>query len=258
MRTLLLLIALLAPSAARAQTDAAEVLVERAVAAYRQGDLAKAGAFFLEAYELSLVPAQLRNAAKAYQDADDLDHAESLWARFAALEAIGPSERAEAEAQVGLIRERRKLIAAQAEARRAREEAATVRTATVTPTSASVKFQAPRRTLPVGPIITLAAAVAVGVAGAAVYAHADQRLRHLDDQLEIVDDGGLIVGIDRPSAQDQLDQINQERGIAVALGAIAGAAAIAGGVWWLLDPGSTAPLAAVTRGGATLGWVARW
>jgi tetratricopeptide (TPR) repeat protein len=229
------LVLLLMPAPALAQS-AAEVLVERAVAAYKQGDYPKAGAFFLEAYELSGAPAQLRNSAKAYQKADDLERARDLWRRFSELESIEPSERAEAEAQLSLIEERRRAAAAEQEAARAREEAqrAQVRTATVTVTQPPPQ-ETPRFELPIGPVITLAAAVVVGLTGAGLYYHSDTQLDDLDDRLEITDSGGLIVGIDRLAAEDELDDINRERTIAYALAGVAGAAAIAGVVWWLLD-----------------------
>jgi tetratricopeptide (TPR) repeat protein len=230
----LVLVLLLLPVHAFAADKAAEVLVERAVAAYKQGDYGKAGAFFLEAYELSRVPAQLRNAAKAYQAADDLERAEDLWSQLAAIESLSTSERAEAEAQLQVIEERRKAITAEEEAARAREEALRARTATVA-SAPPVTAEAPKFRLPVGPVVTLAAAVAFAAAGGGLYYHSDTKLRDLDDRLSIKDDDDLIVGIDRLAAEDELEGVNRERTIAYALAGVAGAAALTGVVWWLLD-----------------------
>ncbi len=245
MRIAIVLLLLFAPAGARAEKSAASVLVERAVAAYKQGDFAKAGSFFHEAYELSHAPEQLRNAAKAYQKADDLDSAEASWREFTELDGIGASERSEAEAQLALIAEKRRSIAAEEEARRAREEAARVKTATVA-VAAPAPVE-PRSVLPVGPIVTLAAAVAVGIAGGAVYWHSEQRLSRLDDQLEIKDSEGRIVGVNRLDAEDQIDAINDEHIVAFALAGVAGAAAIAGAVWWILGL-DTAPAVSVEGG----------
>src|SRR5688572_7826266 len=210
MRALLIALLLL-PLEARAQA-AAEVLVERAVAAYKNGDYSKAGAFFLEAYEISGAPAQLRNAAKAYQKADDLERAEDLWQQLSAIESISPAERSEAEAQLGLIEERRKAITAEEEAARAREDALRARTATAAVQAVPAEDRSFR--LPIGPVVTLAAAIAVGLSGAAVYVHSDMQLDELDERLEMKDSDALITGIDRFDAMDELDGINRERTIA--------------------------------------------
>jgi tetratricopeptide (TPR) repeat protein len=233
---LLLALAQVAPTPALAQPPA-EVLVERAVAAYKAGDYSRAGALFFDAYELSKASAQLRNAAKAYQKADDLERAEDLWSRYLELDSISGSERSEAEAQLALIEERRKAATAEEEARRAREEAAhpktitaTIAVAPPTPAAEPSHFQ-----LPAGPIVMLAIGAASAIGGAVVYTVGNNRLEDLDDKLEQKDSGGLIIGIHVADAQDDLDSVNRDYTVAAVLGSIAGAALITGAVWWLLD-----------------------
>ena len=107
-RSSLLAIALLfAARGALAQTqeelDRAAELARKALASHESGDYLKAGAHFLEAYELSRLQVQLRNAAKSFELGADLDRARTLWRRYLALDGIPPPDREDAGRHLAAI-----------------------------------------------------------------------------------------------------------------------------------------------------------
>lgn len=272
MKSALLLLCLVAvPAAAAAQDedeDAAVVMVERAVAAYEEAEYEKAGAFFLEAYELSGLKNQLRNAAKAYQKGDALTEAEDLWQRYLDLTTLTAPERSEAEAQLALIAERRKAMAAEQEAERARRAAERARLAAQTSTTSAPPPAAPppgnrtvvtERRLPIGPIVSFGVAGAAAIASIYLFVHSSAMLANLDDKLAIKEPNtNLITGIAQEDAVEELDQVNDERTAAAVVGGIAGAAAVVGTVWLLLDDGAPVPTASLTSEGAYFGLAGRF
>ncbi len=266
------MIALLALLAV-AQPDGAKkydpiVAMERAVEAYQAGRFREAGDAFVEIFENTKVAAQLRNAAKAYQDGDLFDAAILTWRRYRALDGLKASEVAEAEARIRYIEERRAAEAARAEAEEAKaradaaerekKEAEAARVAAEQraklappppppPPPIEVVTTPPPPARPYGAYVTTGVgAVALIVAGA-LYLHADARLGTLDDQLSTRNASGQIVGIHRADAQAELDGINTERNVSAAAAGVGAVALAVGVVWWVLadeapEPGQTVAL----------------
>lgn len=306
------------PKRARVQTDAqrAAELVQRAAERYRAGKYVEAAVLFREAYALSKLPTQLRNAAKAYADGGLVDDALEAWRAYAVHPKLSPAERSEAEAQVALIEERRRTAQALADAdaaKRAAEEAERARKlaeaesgrklaeaesarlvgeaeraaedaerkaaaarsghsdeartgaassgigaelvvgasdgATDVASGSSTDGSTGRASMDVssgsastdgastsgastGPWVVAGAGVVLGIVSGVLFGHATSRLSKLDEQLAIQDGSGLVYGITRAEAADELDGINGERAISVGLGAAA-VGAIAGGLVWL-------------------------
>jgi tetratricopeptide (TPR) repeat protein len=251
------LASILAPAALFAgDEDAAVVMVERAVAAYEAGDYEKAGAFFLEAFELSRLPNQLRNAAKAFQRAERLDRASSLWERYLGLEGIGASDRNEAKAQIALIAEKKRTAAAREEAERARLEAVRIDARTSTEAASPPRPAPPviiterPAPLPIGPILTFSGAGAAAIASLWLFFHSSTKLSNLDERLENTDSDGLIVGISPPDAEEELDDVNDERTAAAVLAGISGAAVVAGTLWLILTPSGASAAVSLSSEGA--------
>ncbi|MEQ9501635.1 MAG: hypothetical protein RIT81_32490 [Deltaproteobacteria bacterium] len=277
MIALLALLAVAQPEGAKKYDPIAAM--ERAVEAYQAGRFREAGDQFVDIFENTKVAAQLRNAAKAYQDGELFDAAILTWRRYRALDGLKASEVAEAEARIRYIEERRAAAEARAEAEeakaradaaeRAKKEAKAradaaerekneaeaarlaaeqrAKLAPPPPPPIEIVTTPPPPARPYGAYVTTGVgAVALVVAGA-LYLHADSRLGTLDDQLSTRNASGRIVGIDRQDAQAELDGINTERNISAAAAGVGAVALAVGVVWWVLadeapEPGQTVAL----------------
>lgn len=228
-----------------ADRQASMVLVKRAVEAYRAKAFVRAGELFLSAYELSRVANQLRSAAKAFEQGKALPQAEAAWKRFLKDPSLSPNQRSEAQARVELYEERRRAEAAEAKAAakppaepgsgpRAQPPPPTEpsKLEPPPPTTVTTNTMATRRPW-VGPLVLGGVGVVAFAASLGLYLSADNRLGDLDDQLAMLDGQGRIVGVNVGIAQQELDGINRDRTIAVAMVGAGGAAAIAGLFWWL-------------------------
>ena len=275
--------------AGETDTRAAE-LVKRAVELYRAGTNLEAAQLFLEAFELSHRPAQLRNAAKAFEGAGRIEEALVLWERYRGLAGVGRDELAEAEARIEAIREKRKnaeaLVAvgaaqaaaeaARLEAEKARAEAVEARAeaarANAGAANASLAASAPASSgrSRVWPVVTTAGGGALIATGVVLWLVQSSQLSDLDAHLAD-EEGGRIIGITPAEAERQLSTINSER-VAAGVLAVVGVVAAGGGAAWLIfgtGSGSEAaaagapisaspPSVGFTVGGAQLQWGGRW
>ncbi|MEQ8277376.1 MAG: hypothetical protein RMA76_02480 [Deltaproteobacteria bacterium] len=263
-----------APVQARAKKKQAAALTRRAIKLYKRAEYQRAAALFLEAYELSKRPAQLRNAAKSYQEADDIDAAEPLWRRYLDLPGLSVDERNEAKAHLATIGERKKNAKMRetaedlrAAAERAREEAEAARIAAEAAASAPRNNNTARVTVdethaaPVGGYVLFGAGAGVLAAGAVLWFVASGELASVDERLAMRNNQGRIVGIGPAELDSELQSINTKRVISGLLVA-AGVVSAAGGITWLLIDTADEPTATVsiapTRGGAQLGVVGRF
>lgn len=98
---LILLAALLAPTAALATQ--AEDEARRGLAQYKAGAYAESAASFLRAYELSGSHTQLKNAAKAFEQASMLAEALTQWRRYATIKDLESDKRELAAAKVAAL-----------------------------------------------------------------------------------------------------------------------------------------------------------
>ncbi len=260
------------PSARAAPPGDPTAVATEALELYRAGKLEEAAERFETAFQLSGHPTQLRNAAKAWEQAGRLDRALERWGQYRALPGLSRDEVAEAEAHLGLIREREKAEAAMraAEAARAAAEAATRDAARARAEAERARAAAARAAevatadepeasgSSIAAWVTGASGAAVLVSGAVLWSVQAGRLSRLDDALATTDGRGLIVGIGPTEAQDEIDAINGQRAISGVLIA-AGATALVGGVVLALWP-SDAPEVSVapTPDGAAAHWRLRW
>jgi tetratricopeptide (TPR) repeat protein len=260
------------PSARAAPPGDPTAVATEALELYRAGKLEEAAERFETAFQLSGHPTQLRNAAKAWEQAGRLDRALERWGQYRALPGLSRDEVAEAEAHLGLIREREKAEAAMraAEAARAAAEAATRDAARARAEAERARADAVRAAevatadepeasgSSIAAWVTGASGAAVLVSGAVLWSVQAGRLSRLDDALATTDGRGLIVGIGPTEAQDEIDAINGQRAISGVLIA-AGATALVGGVVLALWP-SDAPEVSVapTPDGAAAHWRLRW
>ncbi len=227
-----------------ADRQASMVLVKRAVEAYRAKEFVRAGELFLSAYELSRVANQLRSAAKAFEQGEALPQAEAAWKRFLKDPSLSPNQRSEAQARVELYEERRRAEAAEAKAAKPPAEPGSGPRAQPPPPAEPLKLEPPppasvttnstvTRRPWVGPLVLGGVGVVAFAASLGLYLSANNRLGDLDDQLAMLDGQGRIVGVNVGIAQQELDGINRDRTIAVAMVGAGGAAAVAGLFWWL-------------------------
>jgi len=89
----------LAQPTPEAMTQATE-LATQALELFNRGELVPAAEKFMQAYELSGRPAQLRNAAKAFESAGKLTNAIDAWQQYAHHPEVEIEKRAEAEKHV--------------------------------------------------------------------------------------------------------------------------------------------------------------
>ena len=236
-------------------------MAREAIDLYKRGDLVQAGNLFLEAYEISEHSVQLRNAAKALEEADELQRAQELWRRYRDLPDISDDERREAEAHVQLVRQRqiaeaargsaaeaeKAALRAETEARLARERADKA----LTPLDARPPDAKKRVTAPPAPRDHGLAYAGVGVGAAllitsaVLFASASSRTHDLDRDLAVVNRNGLIVGVGPADVDDRVGRINGERigaGVTVTLGV----AVLAGSLAWFWWPQADGEESAMT------------
>jgi hypothetical protein len=239
----LLLVALLIPGAAIAKKDNAKAveLSRDAIAKYRAKDYDAAGELFLRSYELSGRPAQLRNAAKAYEEGDRLERALELWKRYRGLEGLTQDERAEADVHVALINEKTKnaaitteLAQKEAEAAKRAQEAAKQPEVVETPVVLAVE-PPPPSSPSIGGWVLVGAGAIMAIAGVALWFVAQDQLASLDDRLMTLNADGLITGTTPDRTASDVDRINGERIASGVLLPVGLSAALGGTLWLVFD-----------------------
>ena len=226
-----------------ADSDLAEILAQRAIAAFRAGEHQQAGELFLRAYQLSGRATPLRNAAKAFETAGLLDQALVHWSVYAALDGLSTADRTEARKHVLEIRKKLGKL------------------------PPDRPPDPPSRSLIVSRSVERTAGYAIlgtGIAalgtGALLWGLASADLGDLDEQLGTTNAQGLVVGIDRTDAEHELASINAKRTAGIVLTAVGAAATVFGTVWVLAHPDRASALAppnltiGPTRGGALILW----
>lgn len=216
----------------------------KAVRLYRAGQNAEAAKLFLEAYQISKRPAQLRNAAKAYEESDRLDQSLELWTRYKEHEGVNKDERAEAEAHIQLIAEKKKnaeiaraATAAQAAAEQARRaaEAAQIQAAEASKQASLVqetRIDSEEKSH-AGAFALIGGGGAAAIAGGVFWFVAASRLTKLDQKIDETNGQGLIIGISPAQVDDEVSGINTTRVVSGVL-LTAGATALVSGVVWLI------------------------
>jgi tetratricopeptide (TPR) repeat protein len=241
---LICLIAFAPPAFAgkKGDTKKAVDLSREAISKYRARKYEEAGDLFLRSYELSARPAQLRNAAKAFEEGGVYQRALSLWERYGKLDGLSRDEQSEAEAHVALIREKQKneQIAKSAHeaaraaelarqdadaARRAAEEARATNVVETTVTE--------EPTPPIGGWVLVGAGAVMVVASIALWFIAQDQLSTVDSQLAMLDADMKIIGTTPSALEEDVDRINGQR---VASGVLlpVGLSAALGGALWLI------------------------
>jgi hypothetical protein len=251
----LLLLLTLASSSAVAETkkQKAARLARDATKQYQDQAYLKAGALFLEAYDLSGVTSQLRNAAKAFEQGSDLPKALELWSKYRDLRGVSRDERLEAVAHIDLIKERQRNDAAQKaaeaaaraaeraqkDAEEARKSAAlaATRKAPEPPPPALVVEETPEETSSASfaPWIVLGAGGVLGIVSAVLWFVTDSSHADLEKRLSMTDQFGLIVGTSFDDAESDLASINRNRAISGVLLGTAITAVATGGIWAIVD-----------------------
>jgi hypothetical protein len=227
----------------------------RAVKLYRQGKHKEAAELFLDAYNISKRRAQLRNAAKAYEEGGFLDESLDLWMRYKDHEGSTTDEKAEADAHVQLIGEKKKnaeavkaaeaakeaaqaarIEAEQAKARAEEANKAAVRPPEAARASTPIPPPSKEEPAPVAGYLFIGGGAALLIGGGALWLLAQGRLSRLDDKLAMKNAAGQITGISPDDADSEVSVINTMR---IGAGALAGAGilAIGVGVAWLLSSG---------------------
>jgi hypothetical protein len=231
-----------------------------AIKKYRARDYEAAGQLFLDAFELSGRPAQLRNAAKAYEEGSFLSRALDLWVRYKDLSGVNRDERAEAEAHIALIQEKqrnesiaRSAVEAARSAELARRDAESARKAAEEAKATRVETGAPASEgTPAGGWVLAGAGGVMAITGVALWFVAKDQLSDLDARLATTNEQGLIVGT-TPAAKDKdVSRINGQRIAAEVLIPVGAAAAVGGALWLIV--GSSSPVEAsvtVTPDGAS-------
>jgi hypothetical protein len=233
-----------APSKKTENQRAAEIAM-KAVRLYRAGQNAEAAKLFLEAYEISKRPAQLRNAAKAYEEGGMLDQSLELWTRYRDHEGVNKDEKAEADAHIQLIAEKKRNTeiskaaeAAQAAAEQARiaAEAAQSRAEEASKQATLVqetRIEPQDEGTNVGSLVMIGGGGAAAIAGGVFWFLSSSRLTKLDQKIADTNERGLIVGISPTELEDEVSGINTGRVLSGVL-LTAGATAVVSGVVWLI------------------------
>lgn len=257
-----LLLALAAPPAdhkrAPEPLSPAEQLAAKGVAAYRAKAFESAGRYFFRAYELSGEPTQLRNAAKAYDAAGEVELAREYWQRLFDTPGLSETDRAEAQAHLA------SSTPATDPERTTDDERASIAPARPQPAPlhedpASVIVERPPSETPSrAPWIIGSAGIAAVVVGAVLYAESSSQradlVRRLDEK-----ENGLTAGIsyqDSLSARSRIVNLRVASGLAIT----AGIAAITAGTLWLATADDDTDSVAVTpiQGGALATYGATW
>ncbi len=234
-------------SLAAEKTDnqrAAEIAM-KAVRLYRNGQHQEAAKLFMEAYAISKRPAQMRNAAKAYEEGGLLDQSAELWKRYRDHVGVNKDERSEADAHLKLILEKKKneemsraaeaaRDAAQAASRsaedaRAQAEAAQKQATLVQETRIQNEGSGPN----VPSLVLIGTGAGAAIAGSVLWFVATSKVNSLDDRIGTTNAEGLITGISRAEVEDEVSGINTTRVVSGVL-LSAGAAALVSGVMWLI------------------------
>ncbi|MBI2373633.1 MAG: hypothetical protein HYV07_06505 [Deltaproteobacteria bacterium] len=240
------------PGGAREAKDLnAEEEAAKAIAEFQAGRYEQAAERFLAAFRLSGRPSPLRNAAKALQKAELLDRSLEQWKLYMYLPGVTADERAEAEANIALIKERQHARAMQeaaatalADAAAARAEAAQLAWASSEEARAASNLaaQAPSAVVEVPPAespsvwaYTLVGAGGLTTTiGAALVIASTVQLGQVDDRLGEVDSLGKISGIGPEELEVEVGSINDQRAVARVL-LLAGSAVLTGGLVWLFS-----------------------
>jgi hypothetical protein len=232
----------------------AVAIAREAVVRFRANDFSEAGRLFLEAFELSKRPAQLYNAAKAFEQASMPEKALELWSRYATLDGLTPKQADEAAEHIRALKEGLESAAARkAEAHgedaRAAPEPAEERT--IAPPRAQVSRQEvtavestpePQRESgsPMLSWLLMGAGVELMADALIVWFVAQHQLDDLDRSLRMRDPiSGQILGITRDDARTRLNRINTERWVSGGL-LVGGAAALGAGIVWAVLGRTTA------------------
>jgi hypothetical protein len=224
-------------------------LVERAVDEFKAEHYIAAAELFLQAHDLSALPAPLRNAAKAFERGGDQKRALEAWRAYRMLPGLDATERGEADAEIARFEEHARSEeavreaegrrrAAELEAERARTATSTLtRTATLAPPSIVARSEdvvhEERHGAPLGGWLTLGAGGALLTTSLALFVHAAARTSDLDTKLGMTS-GGLIVGIDYRSFQADLGSIDNERRWSGAFLGVGALIAVVGVAWLIL------------------------
>lgn len=221
--------------------DAAEEKASRALVLYQTGDKQAAADLFLEAYRLSGRATPLRNAAKAYEESGRLEDALVHWSVYALLDGLSDDKRKAARAKVEALKWR---LNATPNTLLTRPEPVP----TVEPPPPSEPSS-----VPVGGVVLLSSGLAVAVVGGVLVGLAAGELGRLDDQLADTDPQGKTVGLDRASAEAELESLNTNTAIGYTLIGVGAAVAIGGAIWTALGgPPETRPSVVPTHEGALL------
>jgi hypothetical protein len=235
MYAVLLMLALSAPSPEVIRE--AELLAAKGVASYRAQAFEAAGDYFYRAYQLSGEPTQLRNSAKAFDDAGQKDRARKYWGELLELDGLSPTDRAEAEARYAeppLPRVEKKDALAEMTA---------------------VMYPAPSSQF--APWIIGATGLAAISGGVVLYVVSSNKRETLVANLDYREDG-KITGTRYEDAVHTKDEITRMRigsGLAVGLGV----AAVTTSIVWLSSSDTEKSLAIVpVSGGALAAFGAVW
>lgn len=178
----------------------AEDLARRALARHRAGDARGAAELFLEAFALSGNPTQLRNAAKALEQAGLLERALATWQRLRALDGVDAHRHELADAHIAALRAQLRTQALE----QARSAPPAPTPALVAPSPAPVV--SPLRWVLVGSgVAALGGAAALYASGYATYA-------------EFVDTGASGQTVSRADADAA--QLRAGAGVALGVGAL--------------------------------------
>lgn len=244
---LVLVIGFVQPGVAQAskRSKRAVALSLQAIELHRAGRFEEAARRFLEAYALSKRPIQLRNAAKSMEQSSRLDEALELWQRFGALPGLDPRDAAEATAHADIIRarwkeqeasQRLKAATLQAEAARVWAEAARKDAGRAAGHRAAGQRAAGQVDLtvdaspPAKPwlaYVAVAGGAALMVSGGVLLGLSQSRVASLDDKLAQRDAAGVVVGISREEAQNEVAAVNRDR---IVSGSLLGVGALTLGI----------------------------
>jgi len=238
----------------------AESVAETAARRFKEGDYELAAQLFLKAWALTKKPAQLFNAARAYEQAGKAGEAISLFEKYIAVETDAGG-REEAKLRAERLREsaahERELRAARDKA--AREQAARAkaererlseiprdrnmspqlsrereRVARVEHPAASAPMQRPGRAR-VGPWVLAGSGAVVAIVGAVLLGTATSADASLRADTDTRDAGGHVTGVTQADAFARADRNGSRRTAGVVVGAL-GLGALVGGLGWLLLP----------------------
>lgn len=231
-------------AADKTENQRAAEIAMKAVRLYRNGQNQEAAKLFMEAYAISKRPAQMRNAAKAYEEGGMLDQSAELWQRYRDHVGVNKDERSEADAHLKLIQEKKKN-AEMAKAAQAAQQAAEAASRSAEQARAQAEAASKQATLvqetrvqeesgpSVPPLVLIGTGAGAAIAGGVLWFVAGSQVNKLDDRIGTTNEQGLITGISRAEIDDEVSGINTTRVVSGVL-LSAGAAALVSGVLWLI------------------------